>query len=267
MRVRIALLAAMVTLVIPGFARARDSAKEEARQQRFYDCRSRENTARHLDYRDAAARDLVEAICHEEVGQLVQAREDAKKTLETAAREPQSTPPEVKRSAQEMVERLDRRIAHVTFVVPPQPELTGLGFGDLGDVSQAPGKDYAIDPGEYKLIGRGCGVEFEALYDVKEGEHVTARIAWKPRSYETGGGQMECMRCAKTQAEANDCMPHDPPRLMAPRGGCGCDVAPLRTDASWLAGTLALVVLFIVRRARQGALASARARLVRERKE
>ena len=184
-------------------------ALEADQAGRLDECIEKDRAA--LKLGDNARTRLHLASCESRSGKLVDALNDARKSLETGINAKDTA---VMKVARTRVSELLNRIPHVTFVPPPGVGDLKVTFDDRPVPIEALTKKFSIDPGKHSVVAEGTvngfNSTFNEEYDIKEAEFITVRITLKPPTNDIiTPGQIKCMLAAKSQEEVQKCLPQN----------------------------------------------------------
>jgi hypothetical protein len=160
------------------------------------------------------------ASCETRSGKLMDALADSQKALKFGI-ERRDVP--VMRAARTRITDLLGRIAHVTFVAPPQASELTVTFDERAVPIESLTKKFSVDPGKHVVHAEGTvnhiPLSFDQEYTVKEAELVTVEIVLaSPAPEFLTGGQLKCMLAAKTQDEVVKCLPQEHKNLVVKSG-------------------------------------------------
>jgi hypothetical protein len=117
--------------------------------------------------------------------------------------------------------------SHVTFVRPEGFEDLDVRFDDRPVPSDGMTRSYTVDPGDHRVTAQGIRdgkvFRYEGSVHLDPGQTSTVTLPMTLAPDVFQGGYLPCMLGAKTQEEANACMPQSaaPPPPEHAKGGCG----------------------------------------------
>jgi tetratricopeptide (TPR) repeat protein len=149
------------------------------------------------------------ASCEAKAGKIIDALRDNSKALELAKTKNDSA---TIKQVQERVTELLPKLAHVTFLVPPDVSEMKIVFDDRPIPPERQGDNFTIDPGKHKVHAeaafRGARVSFDDdKIQVAEGQTVQVKITFSGTALTAE--QIRCMVSAKTPEDVQICVGTD----------------------------------------------------------
>ncbi len=197
-----------------GFELAKAAVAAEAAGN-FKECAEKDRAALTLEEHPRARLHL--AGCEGKTGEVIEGLRDAQKALEVAAGAQDDA---VAKAAQQRIEELLPRVAHVQFEVPAGVSDVKVTFDDKPVPPEKLTSKFSINPTSHHVQAegtvRGAVLTFDQTVEAKDGENLVVKITLKPSALTQG--QLGCMYAAKTQEEILKCLPQEQKPLVVHAG-------------------------------------------------